>query len=188
MAIKFLDSAGLTYFINKIVYGITSPKFSTGSTYTVGDFVIYTGKLYRCTTAVTVAGAWSASKWVQTTVKGEIKALNTNLNGLAFEKNANGEWGYKVAGADPVIPFSSGFKYVEAISLFGLYLDDAYQVRSGHLIYDPKGMGDQKLLSGSGYYSTGWHMTISVSSSASGSNGNVGTTTSSPAIAIAWIK
>ena len=76
MAIKFLDSAGLTYFINKIVYGITSPKFSTGSTYTVGDFVIYTGNLYRCTTAVTVAGAWSASKWVQTTVKGEIKALN----------------------------------------------------------------------------------------------------------------
>ena len=85
MAIKFLDSAGLTYFINKIVYGITSPKFSTGSTYTVGDFVIYTGKLYRCTTAVTVAGAWSASKWVQTTVKGEIKALNTNLNGLLIQ-------------------------------------------------------------------------------------------------------
>ena len=75
MAIKFLDSAGLTYFINKIVYGITSPKFSTGSTYTVGDFVIYTGKLYRCTTAVTVAGAWSASKWVQTTVSGELKSL-----------------------------------------------------------------------------------------------------------------
>ena len=79
MAKQFLDSTGLTYFINKMVYGITSPKFSTGSTYTVGDFVIYTGKLYRCTTAVTVAGAWSASKWVQTTVKGEIKALNTNL-------------------------------------------------------------------------------------------------------------
>ena len=75
MAIKFLDSTGLTYFINKIVYGITSPKFSTGSTYAVGDFVIYTGKLYRCTTAVTVAGAWSASKWVQTTVSGELKSL-----------------------------------------------------------------------------------------------------------------
>ena len=75
MAIKFLDSAGLTYFINKIVYVITSPKFSTGSTYAVGDFVIYTGKLYRCTTAVTVAGAWSASKWVQTTVSGELKSL-----------------------------------------------------------------------------------------------------------------
>ena len=105
MAIKFLDSTGLTYFINKMVYGITSPKFSTGSTYTVGDFVIYTGKLYRCTTAVTVAGAWSASKWVQTTVKGEIKALNTNLGGLSFAQNADGKWGYKVAGADPVIPF-----------------------------------------------------------------------------------
>ena len=75
MAIKFLDSTGLTYFINKIVYGITSPKFSTGSTYRVGDFVIYTGKLYRCTTAVTVAGAWSAAKWTATTVSGELKSL-----------------------------------------------------------------------------------------------------------------
>ena len=105
MAIKFLDSAGLTYFINKIVYGITSPKFSTGSTYTVGNFVIYTGALYRCTTAVTVAGAWSASNWVQTTVKGEIKALNTNLGGTTFSVDANGAYVHYIptGGADPVV-------------------------------------------------------------------------------------
>ena len=105
MAIKFLDSTGLTYFINKIVYGITSPKFSTGSTYTVGDFVIYTGNLYRCTTAVTVAGAWSASKWVQTTVKGEIKALNTNLGGTTFSVTADGAYVHytPTGGADPVV-------------------------------------------------------------------------------------
>ena len=110
---KFLDSAGLTYFINKIVYGITSPKFSTGSTYTVGDFVIYTGKLYRCTTAVTVADAWSASKWVQTTVKGEIKALNTNLGGTTFSVTADGAYVHytPTGGADPVVKkLGNGFE------------------------------------------------------------------------------
>ena len=126
---KFLDSSGLTYFINKIVYGITSPKFSTGSTYAVGNFVIYTGKLYRCTTAVTVAGAWSASAWTATTVSAELASsrqsvatMNSNLNGLAFEQGTDGKWGYKVAGADPVIPFSS----YEGYTLPTLYLLSTY--------------------------------------------------------------
>ena len=103
MAKKFLDSAGLTYFINKIVYGITSPKFSTGSTYTVGNFVIYTGNLYRCTTAVTVAGAWSASKWVQTTVSAELATINSNL---VYDSETGYLKGYKT-GADTWSPFSS---------------------------------------------------------------------------------
>lgn len=80
MAIKFLDSAGLTYFINKIVYGITSPKFSTRSTYAVGNFVIYTGKLYRCTTAITVAEAWNAAHWTATTAAAELAAINSNIS------------------------------------------------------------------------------------------------------------
>ena len=40
-----------------------APAFSTSSTYAVGDHVTYNGALYRCTTAVTTAGAWDASKW-----------------------------------------------------------------------------------------------------------------------------
>lgn len=42
--------------------------FSTTSTYAVGSLVTYQGKLYKCTTAVTTAGSWSASKWTQVTV------------------------------------------------------------------------------------------------------------------------
>ena len=163
MAIKFLDSAGLTYFINKIVYGITSPKFSTGSTYAVGDFVIYTGALYRCTTAVTVAGAWSASKWVQTTVKGEIKALNTNLNGLTFAKDANGKWGYKVAGADPVIPFNSaGEKIVLTITKNSIGSNEKNWVVSGSVTFN----GTTRTFSAStGGYNATAHDTFTMSDS-----------------------
>ena len=50
-----------------------APLFSTTSTYDVGDYVIrYDGngyRLYKCTTAVTVAGNWNASSWVQKTVE-----------------------------------------------------------------------------------------------------------------------
>ena len=40
-----------------------APAFSTSSTYAVGEHCTYNGGLYRCTTAVTTAGAWDASKW-----------------------------------------------------------------------------------------------------------------------------
>lgn len=41
--------------------------FSTSSTYDVDDCVLYEGNLYKCTTAITTAGAWDSTKW--TTVK-----------------------------------------------------------------------------------------------------------------------
>ena len=40
-----------------------TPDFSTSSTYQVGDYVMYQGKLYKCTTAITTGGAWDSTKW-----------------------------------------------------------------------------------------------------------------------------
>jgi hypothetical protein len=40
--------------------------FSTSLTYAVGDIVVYSSKLYRCTTAVTTAGAWTGTtNWTE---------------------------------------------------------------------------------------------------------------------------
>lgn len=56
-----------------ILYGITATVFSATSTYAVGDYVTYTSgspateKTYRCTTAITTAAAWDASKWEEVT-------------------------------------------------------------------------------------------------------------------------
>lgn len=43
--------------------------------------------------------------------------VNTRTGGLTFAQNSNGEWGYKVGGADPVIPFSQGDKPAGAMGI-----------------------------------------------------------------------
>ena len=45
-----------------------APVFSTASTYAVDDVVLYANNLYKCITAVTVAGDWDAAKWTQVKV------------------------------------------------------------------------------------------------------------------------
>ena len=48
----------------------------------------------------------------------EIDALSRDLGDLSFGQDADGRWGYKIGGADPVIPFKSskvamgGFKFL----------------------------------------------------------------------------
>lgn len=53
------------------ILGLDIDTFSTSSTYAVGDYVVYDGKLWKCTTAVTSAGAWTG-------------------NGLSVRSNNNG--------------------------------------------------------------------------------------------------
>ena len=62
----------------------------------------YRGKLHRCN------GAGEAAK-----------VLSRDLGGLAFAQDANGNWGFKIGGADPVIPFKGemDFDYEHNISI-----------------------------------------------------------------------
>lgn len=43
------------------ILGLDVDTFSTSSTYAVGDYVVYKGKLWKCTTAVASAGAWTGN-------------------------------------------------------------------------------------------------------------------------------
>ena len=43
------------------ILGLDVDTFSTSSTYAVGDYVVYDGKLWKCTTAVSSAGAWTGN-------------------------------------------------------------------------------------------------------------------------------
>jgi len=51
-----------------VVPDITSiaPAYSASSTYVVGDLVSYDNKIWKCTTAITQAEAWTAGHWTQT--------------------------------------------------------------------------------------------------------------------------
>ena len=56
--------------------------YSTSATYSVGDIVYYNGYLYRCITAVLVPEAFDNTKWVQTSVTGELSNINKYINSL----------------------------------------------------------------------------------------------------------
>lgn len=57
-----VDEAKLAQLEN-ILFGTDAPDFSTSKTYAVGDYVTYSGTVYKCKTAITTAGAWDATKW-----------------------------------------------------------------------------------------------------------------------------
>ena len=56
---------------------LNANEFSSFSTYAVDDKVTYQGKLYKCTTAITTAGNWDASKWTEITL-GDYVDLTSN--------------------------------------------------------------------------------------------------------------
>lgn len=62
------DSGKTIADITSGIEDVIAPAFSTSATYDLGDYVIYNGKLYECTTAVTTAGAWVAGNWTESKV------------------------------------------------------------------------------------------------------------------------
>ena len=66
--------------INEVAQGgggggtdVIADDFDSTSTYAVGDYCIYEGSLYKCTTAVTTAGDWDSSDWTETLVMDEVE-------------------------------------------------------------------------------------------------------------------
>lgn len=57
-------------------------KFSTSSTYEVGDLVFYYDKLYKCVLAVLTPGTFDESKWIQTTIADELVALRNWISNI----------------------------------------------------------------------------------------------------------
>ena len=66
--------------INEVAQGgggggtdVIADDFDSTATYAVGDYCIYNGSLYKCTTAVTTAGDWDSSDWTETLVMDEVE-------------------------------------------------------------------------------------------------------------------
>ena len=62
---------------------VIAQSFSESSTYALGDYVMYNGKLYECTTAVTTSGAWNAGNWTESKVMTSFQPIpNAYISGL----------------------------------------------------------------------------------------------------------
>ena len=69
--------------IQKIMAITNSAEYSSAQTYALGDYCTHDGKLYRCTTAITEAEAWTVAHWTETTVGAELIAIYTALQNKA---------------------------------------------------------------------------------------------------------
>lgn len=88
-----IDTAQTDINNAEAVIGNETDTYSASSTYALGDLVIYNSLLYKCTTAITVAEAWNASKWAQTNLTSLVEKLtNVTLSpytAYSFDFNGN---------------------------------------------------------------------------------------------------
>lgn len=82
--IKTINSTSLLGSGNIVIQGgggseNIAAEYSASSTYAVGDYCIYDGQLYRCTTAISTAEAWNAAHWTAVTVADEITDLKGDI-------------------------------------------------------------------------------------------------------------
>lgn len=66
------------YLLKSIV---AAADYDPTATYAAGAYCIKAGTLYKCTTPITVAEAWTAAHWAETTVEAEFRALYAALAG-----------------------------------------------------------------------------------------------------------
>lgn len=57
-------------------------QYSSSSTYSVGDYVMYNGQLYRCAAEITTPEAWTAAHWNVAVLGNDIKNIVTGINGV----------------------------------------------------------------------------------------------------------
>ena len=67
----------------KLMAVTNAAEYSSAQTYALGDYCARAGKLYRCTTAITEAEAWTDAHWTETSVTAELKALYMTLQNKA---------------------------------------------------------------------------------------------------------
>lgn len=57
-----------------------APAYSASSTYAVGDYVVYDGYLWRCTTAITETESWTAAHWTKVALASDVSDLKSAMN------------------------------------------------------------------------------------------------------------
>ena len=87
-----IDLNGLAHFKDK-ENAMVADDYSATSTYSVGDYVYYNGTLYRCTTAISTAEAWTAGHWTAAKIAdeiGDLKSAFYNYNNIIHFAKYNG--------------------------------------------------------------------------------------------------
>ena len=60
--------------------GVLASTYSSSSKYAVGDYVYYSGSLYRCTTAITTPEAWTSGHWRLVALANDTSDLKNDID------------------------------------------------------------------------------------------------------------
>ena len=88
------DTNTATFGIPRGINGDVAPgniasNYSSSATYAVGDYVWYNSTLYRCTTAITTAEAWTAGHWTAAELAGDVSDAKNDINVLGYSLSVN---------------------------------------------------------------------------------------------------
>lgn len=61
-----------------------APAYDASSTYAVGEYVMHNNSLYRCTTAITTAEAWTAAHWTAAQIGEDLTDCSRQLSDLGL--------------------------------------------------------------------------------------------------------
>ena len=73
------ETASAAYNVNLLAANYDATKL-----YAVGEYVIYSGGLYRCISAITTAEAWTSGHWTSVTVGKDTSALKSAFSGRNY--------------------------------------------------------------------------------------------------------
>lgn len=109
--------ATATALAGKLDAQTACPEFRDDTSYAVGDVVLHSGKLYKCT--ANSNGAWDPTKWVQTTLV-EVMSRTVNANviddqlevvGLVESRRNGNDWDFANSWST-YVPLSGCYSYV----------------------------------------------------------------------------
>ena len=104
--------------------GSVASTYSASKTYAVGDYVWYNGQLYRCSTAITTAEAWTAAHWTSAVISDDVTGLKSALTNLE-EEISEGAGGLTPAIKEALLQIARKTTYVDAHGQD--YYDDLYE-------------------------------------------------------------
>ena len=69
--------------------GMIAEEYDENKTYTIGDYSIHNDVLYRCTTAITTAEAWTAAHWTAAVLGDDVSNLKSAITSLDSEYHSH---------------------------------------------------------------------------------------------------
>lgn len=87
---------------------VIANAYDSTATYAIGDVVIYSGGLYKCTTTISTAEAWTASHWTATTVSDMLSSLQATNDNKVSKSGDTMTGDLTLQKNFPIITLSSG--------------------------------------------------------------------------------